>query len=132
MRFEGRHEGITYAITLRPSSKSDELLKSLKELEIEVYRKYPEKEKRGYVWRLVFDGELKELKIERYEDRHDWSGSYRKLLEAVTVRADWVETWKVRDAESIIRDLGVKGAVEHILYHLRIILGHPLSIPLRL
>jgi hypothetical protein len=132
MRFERRYEGIHYAITLRPSSKSDELLKSLKELEIEIYRKSPEGHRRGYAWKVLFHEDGKELKIERYEDRHDWSGSYRKLLEAVTVRADWVETWKVRDAESIIRDLGVKGAVEHILYHLRIILGHPLSIPLRL
>ena len=130
MRFEKKHEGIHYAITLRPSSKPDELLKSLKELEIEVYRKSLEGHRRGYVWRISFDSELKELKIEKYEDRHDWSGSYRRLMEVISIRADWIEVWKVRDVESIIRDLGVKGAIEHILRHLKLVFDHPLVIPL--
>jgi hypothetical protein len=129
MRFEKRYEGVTYAIILRPrhSSKPEpEELKTLREIEIEVYRKHASGDRRGYVWKLSFDGD--ELKIKRYEDRrHD-----RRLLEVVVVKADWLEKWYFKDIERIIRDLGVKYTIEHIFSYLKIVFGHPLAIPLRL
>jgi len=128
MRFERRHDGLTYAITLRPRADDKRLLR---ELEVEIYRKHASGDRHGFVWKLLFSE--KELKIRRYEDRDDWTGSYRKLLEDVIIKADWLEgEWYLEDIERTIRDLGVDKAVEHILSHLKIVFGHPLSIPLRL
>jgi hypothetical protein len=127
MRFEKKYGGIHYAITLRPrhSSKPErEELKTLRELEIEIYRKSPEG-RRGYTWKvLFFDGALR---IERYEYSDlGWCKA------EVSIRAEWLEKekWYLKDVERTIRDLGVDKAVEHILSHLKIIFDHPLTIPL--
>jgi hypothetical protein len=122
MRFEGRHEGVTYAITLRPKADDRELLR---ELEVEVYRKYPSGERRGCTWKIIFFD--RSIRVER----HEYDGlSWHKV--EVSVKASWIEEWYLKDIERTIRDLGVDKAVKHILDHLRIMLGHPLSIPLRL
>jgi hypothetical protein len=124
MRFEKKYDGIHYAVTLRPKRDDKRLLR---ELEIEIYRKSPEGHRRGYTWKvLFFDGALR---IERYEYSDlGWCKA------EVSIRAEWLEKekWYLEDAEKIIRELGVKGAAEHILSHLKIVFGHPLSIPLRL
>ena len=121
MRFERRYEGIHYAITLRPSDDG----KILKELRIEVYRKYPSGERRGFTWKVSFLD--RELRIRRYE----YSDlSWHKA--EVTIKASWIAEWYIEDAEKTVRDLGVKGAAEHFLEHLRLICDHPLAIPLRL
>jgi hypothetical protein len=124
MRFERRYEGIHYAITLRPS-KTDGKLKTLRELEIEIYRKSPEGHIHGYTWKISFFD--RELKVERRE-YSDFS--WRKM--EVSIRADDLEAWWIDEVEETIRDLGVKDAAEHFLKHLRLIFDHPLAIPLRL
>jgi hypothetical protein len=127
MRFERRYEGITYVITIKPKADDKRLLRELK---IEIYRKHASGDRHGFAWRLLFSE--KELKVERYEDRHDWAGSYFRLVEAISLKADWIEAWWIDEVEETIRDLGVKDAAEHFLKHLRLIFDHPLSIPLRL
>jgi len=120
MRFEKRYDGVTYAVTLK---SSDDGRKILKELKIEVYRKYSSGERRGYTWKVLFLD--RELRIRRYE----YSDlSWHKA--EVTIKASWIAEWYLEDVEKAIRELGVKGAVEHFLDHLRLIFDHPLVIPL--
>jgi hypothetical protein len=124
MRFEKRYDGITYAIALKPRGDDKKLLGKLK---IEIYRRHPSGEKRGHAWEVLFFD--RELRARRYEYSDlGWCKS------EVSIRAEWLEKekWYLEDAEKIVRELGVKGAAEHILSHLKIVFDHPLSIPLRL
>jgi hypothetical protein len=122
MRFEGKHEGITYAIALKPRPRGDGE-KLLGRLKIEIYRKYPSGEKRGHVWKISFFD--KSVKVEKYE----YSDlSWHKA--EVSIKAEWIAEWYMEDVEKAIRELGVKGAAEHFLRHLKIILDHPLVIPI--
>jgi hypothetical protein len=120
MRFEKRYEGVTYAITLRPSKTE---MKTLRELEIEIYRKSPEGHRRGYTWKISFFD--RGLKVER----HEYSDLSWSKME-VSIKADWLEEWYLEDVDRTIRELGVKDAAEHFLSHLKLLFDHPLVIPL--
>jgi len=120
MKFEGRHEGITYAIALKPRGDDKKLLGRLK---IEIYRKYPSGEKRGHVWEIAFDSDGISVEKHEYDE-------FKTELCRLTIKAGWIEPWRVDEVEEIIRDLGVKSAVEYLLEHLRLIFDHPLVIPL--
>jgi hypothetical protein len=122
MRFEGRHEGITYAVSLKPKADDKRLLARLR---VEIYRKYPSGEKRGHAWEIAFDSDGISVEKHEYDE-------FKAELCRLTIKARWIEPWRVDEVEETIRGLGVKDAVEHFLKHLRLIFDHPLAIPLRL
>jgi len=120
MRFQERKEGVNYAITLRPSRSNRELLR---EVEIDIFRKTPSP--RGYLWRIKFDDKVKDkitLEFWKYSDNGTWK------MQTITVRAEELEPWQVKEIADMAREYGPKQAIEHIFRYLEV---YVLKFPLR-